>query len=252
MPKIGAPKTDADRPFWRRCVQCKCRVKKVAAQFNAWGEVAKWAYVCENWHHRCGTIDFYGCQPERVYDTPPPRVEHVYTDTTGIEWLHPGLFEDCQTPECKPESSTPSQRERADRAYVDDHYGPKNPAGDAFLAALQSELQTGERVKHYGPHTKFCVLCSSGEHERVDETPPETEHYGPGVYGGSTAHRGRKEDCSYPDCEAEVREDLGDPYRQNPDGSYGGNPDHAHRWTYGDDGNGHSGDVCNCGAHMPG
>lgn len=26
-----------------------------------------------------------------------------------------------------------------------------------------------ERVKHSGPDTKFCVLCLSGEHERVEE-----------------------------------------------------------------------------------
>ncbi|MGA6223450.1 hypothetical protein ACPESV_24330 [Streptomyces umbrinus] len=26
-----------------------------------------------------------------------------------------------------------------------------------------------ERVKHSGADTKFCVLCLSGEHERVDE-----------------------------------------------------------------------------------
>ena len=28
------------------------------------------------------------------------------------------------------------------------------------------------RVKHSGPDTKFCVLCLSGEHERVDEEEP--------------------------------------------------------------------------------
>ena len=28
-----------------------------------------------------------------------------------------------------------------------------------------------ERIKHSGPDTKFCVLCLSGEHERVDEDP---------------------------------------------------------------------------------
>lgn len=28
---------------------------------------------------------------------------------------------------------------------------------------------TDERVKHSGPHTEFCVLCLSGEHERVPE-----------------------------------------------------------------------------------
>ncbi|MGW4603690.1 hypothetical protein ACWENS_10515 [Streptomyces sp. NPDC004532] len=29
-----------------------------------------------------------------------------------------------------------------------------------------------ERVRHSGPDTKFCVLCQSGEHERVDDDPP--------------------------------------------------------------------------------
>ena len=35
---------------------------------------------------------------------------------------------------------------------------------------------TAARVKHSGPNTKFCVLCLSGEHERVDEAdqPDET------------------------------------------------------------------------------
>lgn len=28
-----------------------------------------------------------------------------------------------------------------------------------------------ERIRHSGPDTKFCVLCLSGEHERVDEVP---------------------------------------------------------------------------------
>lgn len=34
------------------------------------------------------------------------------------------------------------------------------------------------RVKHSGPHTKFCVLCLSGEHERVDDDgqPPAPAH----------------------------------------------------------------------------
>jgi hypothetical protein len=29
-----------------------------------------------------------------------------------------------------------------------------------------------ERIKHSGSHTEFCVLCLSGEHERVDEEKP--------------------------------------------------------------------------------
>jgi hypothetical protein len=29
-----------------------------------------------------------------------------------------------------------------------------------------------ERVKHSGPDTKFCVLCLSGEHERIEDRAP--------------------------------------------------------------------------------
>lgn len=29
-----------------------------------------------------------------------------------------------------------------------------------------------ERIKHSGEHTKFCVACLSGEHERVDDDAP--------------------------------------------------------------------------------
>jgi hypothetical protein len=32
-----------------------------------------------------------------------------------------------------------------------------------------------ERVKHSGPNAKFCVLCLSGEHERIDEERAECE-----------------------------------------------------------------------------
>ena len=29
----------------------------------------------------------------------------------------------------------------------------------------------GERIKHSGPDAEFCVLCLSGEHDRVEENP---------------------------------------------------------------------------------
>jgi endogenous inhibitor of DNA gyrase (YacG/DUF329 family) len=41
--------------------------------------------------------------------------------------------------------------------------------------AASSTRATPERVKHSGPDAEFCVLCLSGEHERVDEQPAETE-----------------------------------------------------------------------------
>ncbi|MFD3955921.1 MULTISPECIES: hypothetical protein [Streptomyces] len=30
-----------------------------------------------------------------------------------------------------------------------------------------------ERIRHSGPDTKFCVLCLSGEHQRIDATSDE-------------------------------------------------------------------------------
>lgn len=30
-----------------------------------------------------------------------------------------------------------------------------------------------ERIRHSGPDTKFCVLCLSGEHQRIDATDDE-------------------------------------------------------------------------------
>ncbi|MCZ4506955.1 hypothetical protein O3Q52_01765 [Streptomyces sp. ActVer] len=39
----------------------------------------------------------------------------------------------------------------------------------ACLPEADEGPQRVERVKHSGPHTKFCVLCLSSEHERIDE-----------------------------------------------------------------------------------
>lgn len=39
-----------------------------------------------------------------------------------------------------------------------------------YVAAQQGPAS--EKVKHSGPETRFCVLCLSGEHERVDEPAP--------------------------------------------------------------------------------
>jgi hypothetical protein len=37
----------------------------------------------------------------------------------------------------------------------------------------EEEPEPTGRVKHSGPDTQFCVLCLSGEHERVDEPSRE-------------------------------------------------------------------------------
>jgi hypothetical protein len=43
------------------------------------------------------------------------------------------------------------------------------PCSECLPAEDDEPESTTERVKHSGPHTKFCVLCLSGEHERIDE-----------------------------------------------------------------------------------
>ena len=45
------------------------------------------------------------------------------------------------------------------------------PCSECFPEEDESPASTDERVKHSGPNTKFCVLCLSGEHERVADAP---------------------------------------------------------------------------------
>lgn len=55
-----------------------------------------------------------------------------------------------------------------DAALADFDDDLDNPYVKAALAAedLESALDRG-KIIHSGPHTKFCVLCLSGEHYRV-------------------------------------------------------------------------------------
>jgi hypothetical protein len=76
MPKIGAPKEDADRPYVTVCVICGCLCSKVVSSFTPWGKPGSYAYLCEEWRHRCETEDREGCKPRRVYtDTPEGQAE---------------------------------------------------------------------------------------------------------------------------------------------------------------------------------
>jgi hypothetical protein len=40
---------------------------------------------------------------------------------------------------------------------------------DLLEASSDHSAEKQQRVKHSDPDTKFCVLCLSGEHERVDD-----------------------------------------------------------------------------------
>lgn len=50
---------------------------------------------------------------------------------------------------------------------VGDWPGPETEAASA------AATKATEREKHSGPNTAFCVLCLSGEHERVDQEQPD-------------------------------------------------------------------------------
>lgn len=76
MPKIGAPKGAADRPYRTVCEVCGCLCEKAVSRFGYTGEPVAWAYVCQIWQHRCGTEDREACKPRRVYtDTPEGAAE---------------------------------------------------------------------------------------------------------------------------------------------------------------------------------
>lgn len=72
--------------------------------------------------------------------------------------------------------------------------------------------------------------------------------------GGVWTHRGLSRECTKLECVQWHREQEPprpeEPYR-GPAGEncpkFG-----AHQWVWGDDQNGHSGDVCECGAYQPG
>lgn len=57
----------------------------------------------------------------KVPEQPAARVEHTYTDPSGIVWVHPGTVESCQTPDCRvmnrPEGFDPA----CGRCQTDDH-----------------------------------------------------------------------------------------------------------------------------------
>lgn len=75
MPKIGAPKGDADRPYVTVCEVCGCQCEKAVSMFGPTGRPARWAYLCQTWQHRCGTVDREGCKPRRVYTDTPEGAE---------------------------------------------------------------------------------------------------------------------------------------------------------------------------------
>jgi len=66
MPKIGAPKEEADLLFTLVCMKCKCPLEKLVDRFNLYGGAARHVYYCTH-RHDCGEPERQGCIPQRVY-----------------------------------------------------------------------------------------------------------------------------------------------------------------------------------------
>ncbi|MEV7975379.1 hypothetical protein [Streptomyces sp. NPDC086519] len=79
------------------------------------------------------------------------------------------LAGEAQGRECRASISGNCLREAQSETACATEDGECVYGGQPAREARQEPTQDGERVKHSGPHTKFCVLCLSGEHERVDD-----------------------------------------------------------------------------------
>lgn len=158
MPKIGAPKGQDERPYKTICTICLDDVEKLIAQFNLYGEGKRFTYGCSNPYHNCGTVERDGCTPKRVYTDSAGQAEYA-------EWLKAKLDERTYS----------TLDARGKRVYAEPGTHLYDDGAGAIwqhpgLKENCPSLDCSPRVKHSGPHTKFCVLCRSGEHERVDET----------------------------------------------------------------------------------
>lgn len=120
-------------------------------------------------HSQRAAVDAIRAAIPGLYATVGLRVEDVLADAPAVGARQP----DTETREADPDC------ERCDGSGLDpDAYFVE---GDVWTHAPCSEClpedddalePAPERVKHSGPNTRFCVLCLSGEHERVDDDQP--------------------------------------------------------------------------------
>lgn len=107
----------------------------------------------------------------------PTSLEYaLIADATGVTvlWLLNGRDEDNELAPREPDPDC----ERCDGSGLDpDAYFVDRvtqtwthaPCSECLPEEDDSHEPTVERVKHSGPDTEFCVLCLSGEHDRVDD-----------------------------------------------------------------------------------
>lgn len=89
--------------------------------------------------------------PRGILKEFPPT--HVFSDGLGGLWTHEGTGAECRKPDCV------ASRDPRPWGYSDEH----------------AESWADGPVRHFGPFTKFCVLCLSGEHVDMMGAPePDT------------------------------------------------------------------------------
>lgn len=162
------------------CQTCTHSITPWVDQFDLDGNAVAVVWVCEpdiratfksGLRHECSRHE---CQPD-VQSTMAAALKlsndaqvvvlaeqngtgHPYTDSTGIEWVHPGEQADCQMPECQQaESSQPRVLIIGSRTWGSDR---DLVTGDLTPAAFQEWEWLKEKVEHTYQERPDSVLVS--------------------------------------------------------------------------------------------
>lgn len=132
--------------------------------------VPAWRYVAEI------TMDLDGpeCEPSRTTITGYYRTEgggwrwipQWKADELAAEMRRRGIAEG-RLIDVLIEGSVQGYLDGIDAADEAESYQP--PTREEIEAVVIDPSKLVEKVRHWGPDTKFCVLCRSGEHERVEQ-----------------------------------------------------------------------------------
>lgn len=140
------------------------------------------------WEHLANVRETAKAQPERPrcphcqmpHDLTPSMELACASIRASIADHHPDVSGPCvageqqnETPEAEREPDPDCEHCDGsgldpDAYFVNGNVWTHAPCSECLPEDDEAE-PTAERVKHSGPETKFCVLCLSGEHERVAE-----------------------------------------------------------------------------------
>lgn len=155
----------------------------------------------------------------KVPEQPSARVEHKYTDPSGVEWIHPGPEESCQSPDC-----VMTRMAGDEDGYKMDVYG-RYKNGGVYCEQCDTDTHRcpgcGTDVKH---GTVACSDCSARVAKEDAERQAKCTHpdgfRAPLVIGGHEVPA--CEHCNAVAPAAEVNPDAGPAV---PDTGWGRNPD---------------------------